>query len=365
MNVQTVLMLDLGVTLRGGQRQVQYLARYLARHAAREDEEPLFAPVIACPAESALARAAREDGLQILPLPGRRVANPLIWVTLQQAVRRLKARIIHTHDAHAAAIGAGLRAMSPHLLLVHSRRVSYQPASSLRMWKYRIADAVVGVSREIADGMIAAGVPAAKVHTIHSGIAPETYEARRPHAAGAPFVFLSIGAMTPQKGFSVLLDAAARLAAQPDLPPWKVRIAGDGELMPALRRQCRELGLETLAELPGRREGRQELPLCDAVVVPSVDGEGSSAAIKEAWATGVPLLASDLASNQELVRDEYNGLLAKNGDAESLATGMRRLMTEPELARRLVAGGADTLPAFTDIRMAESYRLLYKSLLKP
>lgn len=65
------------------------------------------------------------------------------------------------------------------------------------------------------------------------------------------------------------------------------------------------------------------LPDCDALVVPSVDGEGSSGAIKEGWVTGVPVICSALASNQELVRGDENGLLAAVGDPCRLPTRWR------------------------------------------
>ena len=59
-------------------------------------------------------------------------------------------------------MGAFYKLLHSGTLLIHSRRVSYPLRRGLRSWKYRIADAVVGVSREIADGMIGAGIPASR-----------------------------------------------------------------------------------------------------------------------------------------------------------------------------------------------------------
>ena len=363
MNTHVVLMLDLGREMRGGQRQVLYLARYLARTQTPDGQQPTFVPVIACPANSALAQTARHEGLSVLPLTVRSALNPLLWIFLQKALTKMQVRILHTHDAHSAFVGAVIRSLGAPVTLVHSRRVSYMPTRGLRLWKYKQGDAVVGVSHEIANNMIAAGIPAARVHTIHSGIDPDSYTPRQPHSEATPFTFLAIGALTRQKGFSVLLNAAELLAKESDLPPWKVRIVGDGELMTSLQVQCRDLRLGVLAELPGRMESRTELPFCDALVVPSVDGEGSSATIKEAWATGVPLVASDLTSNCELVKDGENGLLAAAGDPRSLAEKMKAILTSSQLAAKLVCGGHASLPCFTDTTMAESYRKLYCTLL--
>ena len=73
---------------------------------------------------------------------------------------------------------------------------------------------------------------------------------------------------------------------------------------------------------------------------PSVDGEGSSGAIKEGWVTGVPVICSALPSNQELVRGDENGLLAAVGDPVSLADAMARCLTDEALRVRLAEAGS-------------------------
>ena len=360
-NIPSVLMLDLGTVLRGGQRQVLYLAHYLVEQGA-------FRPLLACPRDSALARAARQEGVSVSALPSRSFADPRLWWSLRSLiVRDSSISIVHTHDAHAALVGACLKKLWPQLILVHSRRVSYPVRQGLRGWKYRVADAAVGVSQEIAEQLVAAGVARDRVSTIHSGIDPRTYAPHVRKDLQAPFHFLAIGALTPQKGFNVLVDAAGLLAKDTMLPAWTLQIVGSGPLQSALHEQARQLGLFDGAmprlTMPGRLESRAVLPQSDAVLVPSTSGEGSSATIKEAWATGVPLIASDLASNKELVQEEVNGLLAEAGNPAALAACMRRCLLEPELLTRLVNGGQATLPAFTHTRMAASYQDLYTTLL--
>ncbi len=360
-NVPGVLMLDLGTVLRGGQRQVLYLAHYLAEQGA-------FQPLLACPRGSALAAAAQKEGLPVLALPGRSFADPRLWWTLGTRIAREPViQIVHTHDAHAALVGACLKKVWPRVLLVHSRRVSYPARPGLRGWKYRVADAAVGVSREIAEQLVAAGVARERVSAIHSGIDPSTYAPHVLRTAQDPFRFLAIGALTPQKGFDVLVEAAGLLAKETTLPKWTLQIVGSGPLQTRLSEQARQLGLldgtAPLLTMPGRLESRAVLPYSDAVLVPSTAGEGSSATIKEAWATGVPVIASDLVSNKELVQGGFNGLLAETGSPVELAACMRRCLTEPELLVQLVNAGHDTLPAFTHTRMAASYQELYTKLI--
>ena len=163
-----VLLLDLGLELRGGQRQVYYLARALAR-------TPDMEPLVACPRTGKLAELLRDEGLPVLGLPGRSPANPLLLRWMGQRLRDFPPDIVHTHDANAATVGAFYKLLHSGTLLIHSRRVSYPLRRGLRSWKYRIADAVVGVSREIADGMIGAGIPASRsARSIPESILPVT-----------------------------------------------------------------------------------------------------------------------------------------------------------------------------------------------
>lgn len=350
-----VLLVDLGNELRGGQIQVFYLARALMR---RDD----IAPVVACPRGSALALLLEREGIPLLPLPGRAPFNPLVLFTVERALRRHAFRIIHTHDANAASLGWIFKTLhGDSLRLIHSRRVSYPLHSGMRLKKYLLADAVVGVSAEISAVVEQAGVPADRISTIHSGIDPSRYSPKAARNDGR-VVFLSIGALTPQKGYSVLLQAMSVLKEMEDLPPWEVRIVGQGPLFNDILDEAVQLGVESRLALLGRQDGRKILPDCDVLVVPSVDGEGSSAAIKEGWVTGLPVICSSLPSNTELIRDKIDGLVAPTGNPLALAAAMARCMMEDPLRARLSARGRARVWQFTDRAMALAYAALYRRL---
>jgi len=354
-----VLLLDMGGDLRGGQRQVMYLVQTLERLRNRGEH---VEALVACPRESALAQSLEDAGLPFLPLPGRGIVNPAVLLALHGAIRRHAVNILHTHDARAASLGAWFKRWNSGLILVHSRRVSYPLKPGARSQKYHAADAVVAVSRDIARIVVGGGLDAAKVHVIHSGIDPSRYEAKRDRRDGR-FVFGSVGALTSQKGFAVLIEAMSVLAAIEDLPPWEVRIIGEGPLFHELLAKAQAIGVSERLALFGKQDSRHFLPGFDALLVPSVDGEGSNAVIKEGWAVGIPVSCSSLASNEELVRDKVNGLVASTGNPLALGAAMLRLVKEPELRERLVAGGRETLPSFTAEHMAVQTLSLYRSLL--
>ncbi len=355
-----VLLLDLGQEMRGGQRQVFYLVRAL--EALREHGEPVEA-VVACPTGSGLAGALAEAELPFVPLPGRSLVNPLVLYTLRKAIHRRGINILHTHDARAATLGNWFKRWNPGLRLIHARRVSYPLREGMRGKKYLAADALIGVSHEISRGMLASGLPESKVFTIHSGIDPARYTPKTERHDGR-FVFGAVGALTEQKGFGVLIQAMSVLAEMDDLPPWEVRIVGEGPLFHELLAQAGELGMAERLALFGRQESTDFLPQFDVLLVPSINGEGSNAVIKEGWAVGLPVVCSALPGNEELVKDKENGLVVPKGNPLALATAMLRLMREPDLGLRLVQAGARTLQLYTDRHMAARTYLVYQAVLR-
>lgn len=364
-----IILLDLGREMRGGQLQVFYLARALHHSDG-------FSVVVACPAGSPLAREAAAAGISVLPLPGRRSWSPRALLALRREARGHSRVVLHTHDARAASLGALCKGTwGAKVVLVHTRRVSYPLGRGLSRRKYLAADAVAAVSAETGGVLAAAGLDPAHITVIHSGIDPTRYFPRRERGDGR-FVFGMVGALTPQKGHTVLIEALAALQAYetvdaegdvggPDgapMPAWEVRVVGEGPLFGTLLDRADELGVSSRMAFLGRQDSRRMLPDCDALVVPSVHGEGSSGVIKEGWVTGLPVICSGLASNLELVRDGENGLVVPPGDAEALAEAMRRVATDATLRERLTAGGTASVAHYTDARMAEAYMALYRRL---
>ena len=347
------IQLDLGREFRGGQRQVLYLARHLRRNGQ-------FPPVVAAPEGSPLLERAREEGLEVCPLPSRRSVHPGSFRRLNRLLRESgDINILNTHDARSAALGALLKIFSGvRFRLVHSRRVSYPIKGFWGVEKYRQADAVVAVSAEIRSVLLDCGLDADKVRVVHSGIDVTRYRERL--VRHRPLVLGFLGALSPQKGCSVFLEALHTLQNMGNLPEWKAVVVGEGALRKELEQQAQALNLSRCRFL-GYQESRDVLPDMDILAVPSVDGEGSSGVIKEAWVVRLPVVASDLPSNLELVQPGINGLTCRKYDPSQLADRLAQLMRDPNLCEQLVQGGGETLKNYTDTAMAQRYLGLYKS----
>jgi len=133
--------------------------------------------------------------------------------------------------------------------------------------------------------------------------------------------------------------------------------------------------LEPLLKLPGVNlrgpQARERVPEAlrslDVLVVPSVWPETSPLVIREAFLTGVPVVASNIGGMPELIEAERNGLLFEPGDVDGLARALKRLADEPGLLHRLKAGAAATPVRSLEDDVTATRRLYesFPSRLKP
>jgi sugar transferase (PEP-CTERM/EpsH1 system associated) len=211
-------------------------------------------------------------------------------------------------------------------------------------------------------------VPARKVRTIYNGVdtkrfAPADREAAR-RALGIPLeagVVGTVGRLDPVKDQAGLIRAVAGIQGP---RPAVLVIVGDGPLRNALDTLRHEVGLGDRLKLLGERQDiPQVLQALDCFALPSV-GEGISNAILEAMATGLPVVATRVGGNVELVRDGETGRLVEVGQPEALGRVLATYLGDAALARR--HGAAARARAERDFglaRMLDGYGDLYRSLM--
>ncbi|WP_457570779.1 glycosyltransferase family 4 protein [Desulfovulcanus sp.] len=346
-----VLHLDLGLEFRGGQRQVLYLACF------QKLKKQVY-PYLVCPLSAPLKAKASDQGIETLPLPSRQEFDPRNWIKLLSFLKRKNIHIIHTHDARSAGLGAIVqRFFAPHVHLIHTRRVSYPLRNSWSIKKYAWARMIVCVSREIANLMEGYGISSDKLEVIHSAIDISLYAARKKRTGNKINIGL-IGALTEQKGHDIFFKALKELTSR--FSNFVALIAGNGPLKDRLEFMVKDLDLTEKVIFLGYKESRELLPDLDLLVVPSISGEGSSAVIKEGWATRVPVVVSDLASNLELVTDGINGLVFPKNDPQSLARCMERLINNKELVESVTKNGCQEVKKYSVQAMGERYLTIYR-----
>jgi glycosyltransferase involved in cell wall biosynthesis len=171
-----------------------------------------------------------------------------------------------------------------------------------------------------------------------------------------------LGQVVPHKGVHLLIEAFRRLSTA--TRPAELRIHGDETASPQYAERLRRLAAgHPRIRFAGRYDNREVegiLSGLDVVVVPSTWFEVWPVVIMEAFAAGVPVVASRLPNLQDQVRDEVDGLLFTADDVSDLARQLQRLADEPDLVRRL---GKNITPVRTvDQAMAET-ESVYRSLL--
>jgi glycosyltransferase involved in cell wall biosynthesis len=279
-------------------------------------------------------------------------------------------QVVHAHTAHALGLALlALAGMKPRPLVVASRRVSFPLRSPLSLWKYRRADAVVAVCGEIRESLLAQGVGESRVRTIHSGVELTRFQ-RLPSRASARerfgipegvMVVGAVGALVEHKGHQVLLEAMAMLREQGQAPT--LVLAGEGPLGDHLTVEAQDRGV-SIKFLGFVEEPAELFPALDVLALPSLSGEGSPGAIKEAAAAGVPVVATDVSGTSEILRNGREALLVTPGAPEALATALARLLSDPVEAGRLSSAARTRIEDFSMDRMARAHHDLYRHLLK-
>ncbi len=168
------------------------------------------------------------------------------------------------------------------------------------------------------------GVADRRISQIYNGVDIERFVPRQPAAAAAgaePLIWIgTVGRIQPVKDQATLLRAfALLLASRPELRlRLRVAIVGNGPLLDELRRLAATLKIEALTWFPGANEQvPQVLQGFDVFVLPSLN-EGISNTILEAMAAGLPVLASAVGGNPELIEANLFGRLFQPGDTAAL-----------------------------------------------
>jgi glycosyltransferase involved in cell wall biosynthesis len=169
------------------------------------------------------------------------------------------------------------------------------------------------------------------------------------------------------KGLDVFLEAAARVVAlDPDVT-FLVAGGEDGEdLRGELDRQAAALGLSGRVEFLGRLADVAAFLQTLDVAILSSRAEGTSNALIEYMAAGLPIVATAVGGNLALIRDEVDGLLVPPDDPDRLGAAITRLLHDPEAAARLaVAAHAAVRARFAAGAPARDYEQLYRDLADP
>ena len=323
------------------------------------------------------------DELQAAGIPltviGKRAKfDPFSFWRLRAELVRQDPDILHTWLFSANAYGRLCAHAIPRAKIVVSERCVDSWKANWQLWLDRrlIArtDRLVGNSASVVEFYRELGVPPEKLACVPNGIECEpdkgegTRRGRREqllielHLPPDSFVVGFIGRLAKQKRVEDLIWMVEIL--RQIRPQLQLVVIGDGQLRERLERFTRDIHCDHHVTFLGHREDAARfLPAFDVFGLAS-SFEGMSNSVMEAMSAGLPVIASDIPPNRELVVQSETGFLFKLADTVGIMQFVRRLIDEPGLAERLGQAGRERIQREFNIpRMVDGYANIYRELL--
>ncbi len=290
-----------------------------------------------------------------VPRPEFRIGrfyNPrTFWqgIRLAQYIRKNRIQIVHSYGFYSNVFAVPTAWLAGKSFVVASIRDTGDVLTSaqrrVQRMVCRLADCVLVNAQAIRDTLVEQGYAPGKIIVIRNGITLAKFgkrhrnsvlreELRLPLSAPLVVVFSRLNQM---KGIQYFLDAAVVLAGR--FPDVRFLVVGDGESRNELEEYASRLGLGQRTVFTGFRSDVPELLSEAAVsVLPSLS-EGLSNSLLESMASGVPVVATRVGGNPEVIEDEVTGLLVPLRDSAALAAAVGRVLEDKALAASFAQAG--------------------------
>jgi sugar transferase (PEP-CTERM/EpsH1 system associated) len=363
-----IFRLDIGGLENGLVNLLNHMPRDRYRHA-----------IVCLTEHTSFRERLRRDDVSLHALHKRPGKDAGLYLRLWQCLRALAPDIVHTRNlttleaqVPAACAGVRHRVHGEHgwdLDDLHGTRRRYR---LLRRALSPLVSHYVTVSRDLRAWLERElDVAPARITQIYNGVDTERFHPATgrcetlppPGFAGPDSVVMgSVGRMTAIKdpltstrAFIELLDSEPEGRAR-----LRLVLVGDGLELERVRALLAGANATDLAWLPGARSDVPELLRCLDLFVLSSLNEGISNTILEAMASGLPVVATRVGGNAELVNDGVTGALVPPGDAAALASALRRYLREPPLRRAHAQAARErVLAAFSMQAMVRDYLAVY------
>lgn len=360
-----IFHLDDSKNLRGGERQVLYLAEELKKKG--------IVNYIAARENSPLINEARLKVIPNFPLPyffeWDIISALMLYLKIKKICGKRYKPLIHTHTGHTPAIAFMTSLMLKCPFVVH-RRVDFRLNGNVfSKIKYSSPSKIIAISKAIKEILIKDGIPQEKIAVIPSSfslISPEKIPSMRKKI---------------EKDFSLPKDcfiAGSMIALQPHKDPLNLIraaeicvkkhknifffLAGEGALRKECENEIRKLKLEDNFKLMGQiDENISFLKSLDIFILPSKE-EGLGSVLLEAMSCALPLAATKAGGIPELVEEGINGLLAEKENPVALAEIILKIIENPDIRKKFSEGSLKKSADFSSSAMAEKTIKIYDEI---
>jgi glycosyltransferase involved in cell wall biosynthesis len=330
-----------------------------------------YRSILAARPGSSILKEAASRGLETYEVSMRGSIDPVAVSRFISIIRREKVDIINAHgskDGWSAGIAARLTGCK----VVRSRHIANPIRGHFfgRLVYGPLCDRVMTTSESIKSGMIERGVDHRKITSIPTGVDLDVF---RPDIECGTFreeVGISgdvrlvgfVSVVRGDKGPDVFVKAAERILK--DTAGVEFVIAGDGWMLPTIKKTVEESGLGDRIRIVGyRRDVPNVMTDIDVFVLPVKIPEGVPQAVLQAHATRTPVVASDMGGVNEVAIHDNTALIVKPNDPGALAESILRLLNDKALANRLSDAGYElVMQNYTRDRMLKRMDEMYRGL---
>jgi len=306
------------------------------------------------------------------PLPMRSSVDLRSALAIARLVREHRIDVVHCQKGRARSLAllAGLVATIPVMIL--NRGVSFPVDRWTRLgYTTRRVTAIVAVCESIKRGLVACGVPAAKIEVIYSGTdlarfhpAVDGRRVRAELGLAPEHVLATQVGVRSWRGHDDVLEAMARVSHA--APQARLLFVGAAApRIPQLREQALRRGLGEVVSVLGHRDDIPEiLAASDLVVDGSYAGAGLTGSLREALAVETPVVATDIEGHPELIVEGETGLLVPPRNPEAMAQAILRVVENPTRAQAMARAGRKRVETlFSMTQKIQRTEALYQRLL--
>lgn len=358
--IHVILKLDVG----GLERVVIDLLRNLNLR--------IYNPILCCLEKyGTMIQEVNELGIDVIALGKKEEGLELSLIPrLAKILRQNKIDILHSHNSspHFYSTLAGKVAGTPiNIYTIHGQEL--HRADKLLSY---MTDMIVAVSDDARKLMVRrGGIPQRKVMTILNGIDEGKYHSdvnvtlkkRSIGLAEDDLVIGIVARLAPEKDHNTLLEAF-KIVLQKTNKKVKLVVVGDGNLRKELEEKARHISISENTIFLGERHDVPELLATFDLFVLSSLTEGISLTLLEAMAAGLPIVATNVGGNPEIVLNNQTGIIVPSRDPISMANGIVKVIGNINKAKQMGEMGKDRMAKVFSVKtMAKKYEEVYDKFL--
>jgi glycosyltransferase involved in cell wall biosynthesis len=371
MNEKSIIFVINTLTHGGAEIQVSRLARGLHRRGWKVAVVSMVRP-------DALEEELISAGIEVYCLqmrPG--IPNPIAILKLARFIRARRPQVVHSHIVHANLLARVTRLLAKMPVLVCTAH-SFKEGGTLHSWGYRLTDRLsdltTNVSQAAVDEYVRRGLARASgIRFMPNGIDVSHFRrdplqrARLREELNLPdrFVWLIVARLEPDKNHANLFRAFKSVLNHPANP--MLLVVGGGRLDSELHKLVEQMHLQERVRFLGLRDDVSALiNASDAQVLSSLM-EGMPLVLQEASAVGLPVVATNVGGNAEVVLDGNSGFIVPSEDSPALAAAMQKVMSMTPAEREEMgrAGRHHVETSYEIERVLDRWEGIFQELSQP